>query len=114
MYAATVTSILAINAQVSITTIPEVPSLGDDLTIVCLVETEELIRASGTIFLQLMNGTIISANIESAMTSLMLQFVPFTSRDVGRYFCNVSVTSPEFPETGLRAFKDITLLDSSK
>ena len=107
-------SISAINAQVSVTAIPEVPSVGDDLTVICQVQTEELIRASGTIFLQLVNGTIISANIESAMTTLMLQFLPFTSRDVGRYFCNVSVTSPEFPETGLRAFKDITLIVSSE
>lgn len=98
----------------SLTAIPEVPSLGDDLTLLCQVEIEELLRPSGLIFLQLVNGTIISDNIESATTTLTLQFIPFADRDVGRYFCNVSVTSPEFPETGLRAFKDITLLNSSK
>lgn len=104
----------AISAQVNITAIPEVPTLGDNLTLICQVETEELLRPSGMIFLQLVNGTIISDSIQSATATLTLQFIPFTRRDVGKYFCNVSVTSPEFPETGLRAFKDITLLSTSK
>lgn len=90
------------------------PLLGDDLTLLCQVETEELLRPSGMIFLQLVNGTIISNRIESATTAIAFQFLPFADRDIGRYFCNVSITSPEFPETGLRAFKDITLLNSSK
>lgn len=101
--------ITAINAQVSIAAIPEVPLLGDDLTLLCQVETEELLRPSGMIFLQLVNGTTISDSIQSPTTTIAFNFLPFGSRDIGRYFCNVSITSPEFPETGLRAFKDITL-----
>lgn len=106
--------IAAISAQVSITTIPEVPLLGDDVTLLCQVETEELLRATGMVFLQLANGNIVSDRIQSPTTAINFRFLPLANRDAGRYFCNVSITSPEFPETGLRAFKDITLLNSSK
>ena len=104
--------ISAINAQVSITTVPEVPSLDDDLTLTCQVETEVLLRPSGTLFLQLENGSIITVMIQSPIATLMFEFTPFTSQDVGKYYCNVSITSPEFPGTGLRAFKGIDLQDS--
>lgn len=93
---------------------PKSPSIGVNLTLTCQVTTEELLRPSGMIFLQLPNGTIINDTIDSATLNYTLQLNPFTIEDEGKYYCNISITSPEFPQTGLRTFKGITLELSSK
>ena len=99
----------AINANVDITTDPRSPSIGDDLTLTCQVTTEELLRPAGMIFLQLPNGTIITDTIESASLNYTLQLDSFSFEDEGKYYCNISITSPEFPQSGLNTFKGITV-----
>lgn len=99
----------AINAVVSITTQPDVPSLEENITLSCSIITEELLNASGIIFLQLPNGTILSDSITSAVATLVLMIDSFTAQDEGKYYCNASVTSPEFPDVGLRVFEGIDL-----
>lgn len=84
------------------------------MTLTCQVTTEELLRPTGMIFLQLPNGTVITDTIESSTLNFTLQLNPFSFEDKGKYYCNISITSPEFPQIGLRTFKGITLEPSSK
>lgn len=103
-------SFAAINGKVILTTDPSIPVLGSELTLLCQVEVNELLRPSIVLFLQLPNGTVI----ESENTSILLEFDLFTLDDMGRYYCNASVTSPEFPQVGLRIFQSVLLEDISK
>lgn len=104
----------AITATVSVTTIPEQPLLGSNLTLLCQVETEELLLANGTICLQLPNNTVISDSIGSSTATLSFELNPFTINDKGKYYCNASITSPEFPMGRLFAFEGFTLESASK
>ena len=105
---------LALNAQVSLNTLPEVPLLGNDLRILCEVQIEEILQPFGEIFLQLANGTVLSKTVQSSTSTVILQLSPLLNEDLGRYYCNVSIASPEFPEVGLQTFKAIDLLTLSK
>lgn len=97
-----------------ITTEPDKPGLEANFTISCQIKADELLRPSGMIFLQLPNGSILSDHIVSPQTLLAFEIVPFTFSDTGKYYCNASVISPEFPEVGLRIFEGINLELPSK
>ncbi len=104
----------AINATLNVTFLPEIPSLGSDFLLSCQVSTEDLLCPSGTIFLQLPNGTTVSNRIRSSTAILTFHFNPLMVGNLGRYYCNASLTSPEFPEVGLRVFRGIDLDALSK
>lgn len=105
---------VALNARLSIITEPEMPIFGSNFTLVCQVQTEELLQPSGMIFLQFPNGTVISDLITSATTTITLQLSSFTINYIGKYYCNVSITSPEFPAVGLRVFQAFIVENFSK
>ena len=90
------------------------PNLGANFSVVCQVQIEELLRPSGMLFLQLSNGTVISKLIDSAITTILIEFDAFTIDDFGKYYCNASITSPEFPDVGLRVFQGTNLENISK
>lgn len=77
----------------------------------CQIETDELLRASGEIFLQLANNSVISNEINAATTNLAFEISSFSQTDVGTYYCNASVTSPEFPGAVLRIFQGTNLVE---
>lgn len=99
----------ALNAAVSVTSMPEIPMIGSTFSLLCQVTTEELLCPSGSISLQLPNGAVLSSTILSSTTVLTFQLNSLSADDFGRYFCNASLTSPEFPEVRLLVFEGFDL-----
>lgn len=85
---------------------PEVPVLGDDLRLECVVRTDEVLQASGTIDLLLPNGTLVaSEEVSSPESSIILEFMPLTSEEIGEYRCSSTIESPEFPGVIVQQFQ---------
>ena len=85
------------------------PEVDASVVLLCQVQIEELLCPSGTLSLQVANGTIITSTISSSVSEIILNLSPFTAEDFGKYYCNVTVLSPQFPQVGLRAFQGLDL-----
>ena len=85
------------------------PKLDSNVSISCTVQFEELVCPSGVLTLQLPNRSIIENVISSSATKIALKICGISLEDFGKYYCNISVTSPQFPNVGLRAFESINL-----
>ena len=97
---------IGLTAQTEIVLTPEVPVLENDLRLECIVRTDEVLQASGTIELFLPNGTLFAAEeISSPESSVILDFVPLTAEEIGEYRCISTVESPEYPGVGLQQFQ---------
>lgn len=98
-----------LTARTLISSLPMAPTLDSDVNVSCIVQIEELICPSGMLSLQLPNGSVIIKEIISSVTEIELRINTISLGDFGRYYCNISVTSPQFPNIGLRAFEGIHL-----
>ncbi len=83
--------------------------LGSEVRILCEVRIEEILCPSGSFFLQLPNGTVITEIISASMSIIELNIAATSLKDFGRYYCNISIISPQFPNIGLRAFEGLQL-----
>ena len=73
-----------------------------------MVKTDEILRASGSLQLTLPNGTAFATKeISSPETSIILEFKPLKSEDIGEYRCTATVQSPEFPGTAIQQFQSL-------
>lgn len=99
----------ALTAQVILSADPLIPEVNTNVTLTCQVQVEELLCPSGTLSLQLPNGTVITTTISSPETEIIFELDPFLADDFGKYFCNVTVLSPQFPQVGFRAFQGLDL-----
>ncbi len=95
-----------------LTTFPAAPSDGGNLTLVCQVKVNDLLNPSGKVTLQHSNGSFLPDIIKSPMTTIHWDLNP--ANHFGRYYCNASIVSPEFPEVGLYIYHDIILADISE
>ena len=89
---------------------PEEPVLGENFELKCVVRTDELLRATGTLELTLPNGTVFASTpISSPETSIVLQLNPLQEEDtIGDYACTSKLLqSPEFPGLILQQFSTL-------
>ena len=96
-------------AQITLSSDPTASEVDECATLTCRVQVEELLCPSGTLFLQLSNGSIITETISSSETEIILEIKLFTADDFGQYYCNISIVSPQFPLFGLFAFETLIL-----
>ena len=78
------------------------------------MRVDEILRASGNVELILPNGTSYSTReISSPETSIILQFQPLNSENIGEYSCVSTVQSPEYPGSIRQQFQSVNF-DMSK
>ena len=102
---------VGITSQIEITVNPQPPVLGQDLTITCIVTTDPLFHATGTVEFSLPNGDIVDRiNFSSPRTTIAYEVTPVQVMEsiLGSFTCNATLFSPEYPGVGVRQFEKIT------